>query len=123
MAVKILIVDDELLIARILRLTFERAGYEVAIAHDGEEALRLVRKEHPALVILDLQLPVIDGYGVCAMIKEDERTRAIPVVILSGRDISAARARGQLAADLFVQKPFNTTILLEKVSGLLRAVE
>jgi DNA-binding response OmpR family regulator len=123
MAVKILIVDDDLLIARILKLTFERAGYEVALAHDGEEALRLVRKEKPALMILDLQLPVIDGYRVCAMVKEDERTRAIPIVILSGKDLSAARERGDLAADLYVEKPFNTTILLDKVSGLLRAVE
>jgi DNA-binding response OmpR family regulator len=122
MAIKILVVDDEIHIARILKLTFERAGYEVVLAHDGREALDMVQRERPALVILDLQLPVIDGRTVCAAIKKDERTRTIPVVILSAGDLSAERAAGQLAADLFIEKPFNTASLLDRISGLLKAV-
>jgi len=121
MAIKILVVDDEVHIARILQLTLEQAGYAVALAFDGREALELLRKERPSLVILDLTLPVLDGYEVCAMIKEDERTRAIPVIILSARDLSNERIKKPFTADLFMEKPFNTAILLEKISGLLRA--
>lgn len=121
MAFKILVVDDEEHLARIVKLTLERAGYEAVCAYDGSEALEIARRERPSLVILDLTLPVIDGCQVCSALKGDERTKSIPVIILSGRDLSAARTKPPAPADLFIEKPFNTRLLLARISELIRA--
>jgi DNA-binding response OmpR family regulator len=120
MAPKILIADDEVHLARILQLTLERAGYETIVAYDGEEALKKTREEHPELVILDLMLPLLDGYKVCRRLKCDEGTKSIPVIILSARDLSRAELDEPMMADLFMEKPFNSTVLLERISNLLK---
>ncbi|MDD4857791.1 MAG: response regulator [Candidatus Krumholzibacteria bacterium] len=119
MALKILVVDDEVDLARILQLTLESAGYEVILAYDGEEALRMALLEHPALVILDLMLPVIDGARVCSILRKDERTKSMPVIILSARNLEFERFDEPIAASLFIEKPFDSKMLLERVSGLL----
>jgi two-component system alkaline phosphatase synthesis response regulator PhoP len=119
MALKILVVDDEVHLAKILQFTLERAGYEVVLAYDGEEALELVKRERPALVILDLMLPVLDGYKVCGKLKGDDRTKSIPVIILSARDLSREPIEEPITANLFIEKPFNSENLLERISDLL----
>jgi two-component system sensor histidine kinase/response regulator len=120
MAGTILIVDDEIHLAKIIQLTLEHAGYETLLAFDGEEALEMVRSSRPALVILDLMLPVLDGYKVCNRIKDEEATKYIPVIILSARDLSTERLDEPITADLFMAKPFDSAILLKEISELLR---
>jgi len=121
MAAKILVVDDEVHFAKILRLHLQRAGYETILAYDGAEGLEMVRREKPSLVICDLMLPVMDGYRLCTLIKGDERTKSIPVIILSARDLSGEHIEQPIMADLLMEKPFNSAVLLEKISGLLTA--
>jgi len=120
MAPKILIADDEVHLAKILQLTLERAGYETIVAYDGGEALKKAREERPELVILDSLLPVLDGYEVCRMLKSDECTKAIPVIILSARYLGRDEIAEAITADLFMEKPFNSTVLLDRISNLLR---
>lgn len=119
MSKKILIVDDEVHLARILQFTFERVGYEVDTAYDGREALDKIRHDRPDLVILDLMLPVIDGYKVCNMLKEDSVFNTLPIIILSARDISTEPLDEPIRADLFIAKPFNTNNLIDSVSELI----
>jgi len=116
---RILVVDDEVHLARILQFTLEHGGYEVSTAFDGEEAVDLIKKENPDLVILDLMLPRLDGYKVCNMIKKDERLKDTPVIVISARDLSNERIDESIEADLFVEKPFNTGKLLGDVARLL----
>ena len=120
MAGTILIVDDEIHLAKIIQLTLEHAGYETLLAFDGKEALEMVRTGRPALLILDLMLPVLDGYKVCNRIKGEEATKHLPVIILSARDLSRERLDEPITADLFMAKPFDSAILLKEISKLLR---
>lgn len=119
MTYKILIVDDEVHLAKILQFTLEHAGYDVVTAFDGQEALTAVEKERPDLVILDLMLPVIDGYKVCNQLKNDKRYSDMPIVILSARDFDNDDIREPINADLLMSKPFNTGNLLVEISSLL----
>lgn len=116
---KILIVDDEVHLARILQFTLEHAGFEVRTAFDGKEALEQAKKERPDLVILDLMLPIIDGYKVCNILKNDEEFKTVPIIILSARDLSREDLEEPISADLYMEKPFNTGTLIEKISELL----
>ena len=116
---KIMIVDDEVHLARILQFTLQHAGYEVVTAFDGREAIETFEKERPDLVILDLMLPVIDGYKVCNLIKRDGPQAGVPVIILSARDFEKQKLDEDVRADLLMEKPFNTENLLEAISRLL----
>ena len=115
---KILIVDDEVHLARILQFTLEHAGYEIETAFDGREALDKVSEFSPDIVLLDLSLPVIDGYEVCREIKDCEETKEISVVVLSARDIVREGVEKPLNADVIMEKPFNTENLLLELSKL-----
>ncbi|MCK4235861.1 MAG: response regulator [Candidatus Krumholzibacteria bacterium] len=119
MASKILIVDDEVHLARILQFTLEHEGYDVVMAFDGEEAVEKAKSECPDLVILDLMLPIIDGYKVCNILKKDNSLKDMPIIILSARDLSRERIEEPIQADLFMEKPFNTGDLINKISELL----
>lgn len=115
----ILAVEDELPTLMLLEKILASAGYRVTGVRDGMEALKAVRTDPPDLVLLDLIIPGIDGYGVCALLKRD-RTFHAPIVILSGRtkekDIRAAVDAG---ADAFMTKPVDRLALLAKISELL----
>ena len=111
---KIMIVDDEMHLARILQFTLVHAGYDVVTAFDGKE-----EREAPDLVILDLMLPVVDGYKICNIIKNGDRFKDTPVIILSARDFAREELDEPLNADLLMEKPFNTEHLLDEISGLL----
>ena len=119
MKAKILVVDDEMQLAKIIQLTLEHAGFETLLAFDGKEALEMVRSLQPDLVILDLMLPIRDGYRVCNRIKCEEATKHIPVIILTARDLSRERLAEPIAADLFMAKPFDSATLIERISELI----
>ena len=116
---KIMVVDDEMHLARILQFTLEHAGYDVVTAFDGKEALEAMEKEDPDLVILDLMLPVMDGYKVCNVMKSSDRFKDTPVIILSARDFGREKLEEPLNADLLMEKPFNTEHLLKEIARLV----
>jgi two-component system phosphate regulon response regulator PhoB len=118
----ILVVDDEAHVRRLLIKSFERSGYCVLSAADGEEAIRMTREHHPSLVLLDAEMPKVHGFEVCRQIKEDAATRDIAVVMLTAKAQDEDRARGLAAgADGYVVKPFSPRRLLEEVETRLRA--
>ena len=119
MPAKIMIVDDEMHLARILQFTLEHAGYDVVTAFDGREALDSLESEKPDLVILDLMLPIVDGYKVCNIMKNGEKYSDTPVIILSARDFEREKLEEPLNADLLMEKPFNTEYLLGEIARLL----
>ena len=116
----VLVVDDEEDIRMVLQARLETAGYEVRTAINGMEALDRIRSSPPDLVILDVMLPGIDGFGVCAMIKRDQRYSRIPVILLTARSQPQDRATGAaLGADAHLLKPFRADELLAEVRRLL----
>ena len=118
---KILLVEDEKNIAKVVAYNLEREGYQVAAARDGEEALAKTRKENPDLVILDLMLPKLDGLEVCRQLKGDPKTARIPIIMLTAKTQEADRVVGlELGADDYVAKPFSVRELAARVKAVLR---
>jgi two-component system alkaline phosphatase synthesis response regulator PhoP len=119
---RILIVEDEDDILELLCAIFDELGYyRIFCANDGEEALRIARMDNPDIIILDIQLPKINGYEVCKLIKSDPATSHTKVLILSGmaQNSDWLRAR-EAAADDYITKPFSSIALVERVESLLR---
>ena len=118
---KVLIVDDEENIVELLKFNMELKGYEVEYAYDGEEALKKAKDIKPALILLDLMLPIMDGTKVCSKIREDEELKHIPVLLITAEAkkeniITAAQA----GADGYIVKPFNQVTLQEKLSNIFK---
>lgn len=82
---KILVVDDDAVVQKLLGETLERKGYKVTIAKDGIDAMILVRKDRPDLVVLDIMMPNLNGYEVCRKIKQDKVLKSIPIILLTSR--------------------------------------
>lgn len=117
---KILIVEDEDLIAKVLSIRLEGLGYKVVTAFDGEEGLDAVKKEKPDLVILDIGLPKLDGNTLCELIKTDAATKDTRVIMLTGKrlmgDMEKAFSSG---ADFYINKPYEWPRLLEHIKKLI----
>ncbi|MDI6808398.1 MAG: response regulator [Candidatus Eisenbacteria bacterium] len=119
---KILVVDDELDLTKILRISLEAQGFEVIVASDGQNGLAKAREEKPDLIILDLMLPRIDGYRVCRLLKFDERFRNIPIIMLTARIQETDKKLSlEMGADSFIPKPYDFARLTETVGILLSA--
>jgi two-component system, OmpR family, response regulator VicR len=115
---KILLVEDEITLAKALKFSLEKEGFIVEVAYDGEEALRSVGREEPDLVILDLMLPKIDGYQVCRSIRRDSE---VPIIMLTARDEDIDKILGlEIGADDYMTKPFNTRELVARIKAILR---
>lgn len=114
----ILIVEDEPDIQELLRTYLEDAGYQTAVAGDGVVALALFGSQHFDLVLLDLMLPKIDGFGVCELIRQQSQ---VPILMLTALDGEEQQLRGfGLDIDDYVTKPFSMPVLLEKIRVILR---
>lgn len=120
MTCKVLIVDDEPNIVISLEFLMTQCGYEVAIARDGEEALAQMAAFKPDLVLLDVMLPLRNGFEVCQTIRENSAWDRAKVVMLSakGRDLEVSKGLA-LGADAYITKPFSTKELVEQVRSLL----
>jgi two-component system, OmpR family, alkaline phosphatase synthesis response regulator PhoP len=117
----ILSVDDEPDVTELLRFHFTKAGYEVWTASSGREAIETIRCRRPDLVLLDLMLPDIDGFGVCEILRHNAATAAIPIIILSAWTTDDSRNVGmELGALEYVTKPFSPRDLVERVNRLFR---
>ncbi len=119
-AYKILIVDDEPLIRRILRFTLEKAGYHVSEACNGVEALECVSRGKPDLVILDVMMPKMDGYEVCRKMRQDFGMNQIPVIMLTAKSELTERMKGlEGGANDYLVKPYSNEELLLRVKNVL----
>ena len=118
MAKSVLIVEDEQNIADLLRLYLEKEGYLTAIAPDGGAAVELFRKLQPDLVLLDVMLPVLDGWGVLRTIRQDSRT---PVIMLTAKGETNDKVSGlKMGADDYITKPFEMKEVLARIEAVLR---
>ena len=118
MSSKVLVVDDEIKIVKLVRAYLEQAGYSVITAHDGQTALIQARREKPDIIILDLMLPGIDGLDVARTLRREGN---IPIIMLTARVDDTDRIIGlELGADDYVTKPFNPRELVARVRAVLR---
>ena len=107
MAQKILVVDDEESLAQFVCRALRQQGYKTVCAYDGDNALSLIYEEMPDLVILDLMLPLMDGWEICRRVKSDADTRHIPILMLTARNSAEDVVQGlDLGADDYMRKPF-----------------
>ncbi len=117
----ILIVDDNMDNVELLRKRMRAVGYETIEGYDGEQAVTMTREQHPDLVLLDVMMPKLDGFEVCEILKKDETTRHIPVLMLTAKREIPDKVKGfDLGADDYVTKPFNFQELLARVKSLLK---
>src|SRR5215467_16100905 len=118
---KILIVDDEPFNVDLLEQQLEEFGYATVSASNGQEALDKVAAEAPDLILLDVMMPIMDGFTACRILKENDETRLIPVVIMTGLDGFDDRIQGiEAGADDFLTKPVNQRELLARMQTALR---
>lgn len=117
---KILIVDDEPNIVMTLEYTFKKNNFEVFIARDGMEALDILKKEFPDVIILDVMMPLVDGFETLEQIKKDEKLKHCKVIFLSAKNKDSDVEKGMaLGADAYLTKPFSIKKVVEKVNELI----
>ena len=118
---KILIIEDEQDIIELLQYNLEREGYQITAEATSEAALERLSKEQPELILLDLMLPGIDGLETCRLIKQDSKTKNIPIIMLTAKSEESDILVGlQLGADDYVTKPFSPKVLLARIKTVLR---
>ncbi len=117
---KILVVDDEPEAVELVEFNLKQAGFDVVTASDGEEALAKIKSQLPALVVLDLMLPEIDGMEVCKLLRRDANTAHIPIIMLTAKAAEIDRVLGlELGADDYLTKPFSPRELVLRVKKIL----
>jgi two-component system alkaline phosphatase synthesis response regulator PhoP len=118
---KVLVVDDDPGIVKLVRTYLEQVGFEVAVAYDGKKAMQIARNDRPDLVILDLMLPEMDGWDVCRALRKESD---VPIIMLTARVEESDKLIGlELGADDYVTKPFSPRELVARVRSVLRRVE
>jgi len=121
MSAKILIIEDELEIVRLVRTYLEQVGYRVLVAYNGSEGLRVARREKPDLIVLDLMLPGMDGLDICRAIR---RESDVPIIMLTARVEEVDKLIGlELGADDYITKPFSPRELVARVRAVLRRAQ
>jgi two-component system alkaline phosphatase synthesis response regulator PhoP len=120
----ILVVDDDKDIVRLVRAYLEQAGFQVRAAYDGETALHILRREQPALVVLDLMLPDRDGWDITRLVRGDEALSQVPIIMLTARVEDTDKIIGlELGADDYITKPFNPREVVARVRSVLRRTQ
>ena len=116
----VLVVEDEEDIMEVIRFNLEKEGYEVHQALSGEKALQVIENNLPSLVLLDLMLPGINGLDLCRIFKQNDRTKAIPVIMLTAKSEDADIVAGlEMGAEDYITKPFSPRVLLARVRTVL----
>ncbi|MGD8188435.1 winged helix-turn-helix domain-containing protein [Brevibacillus ginsengisoli] len=119
---KILVVDDELSISKLLQFNLEKAGYECIVAHDGLQALEMAHREKPDFIVLDLMLPKMDGMDVCKTLRQEKVQT--PILILTAKDDELDKILGlELGADDYLTKPFSPREVVARVKAILRRIQ
>ncbi|HAZ09552.1 MAG: DNA-binding response regulator [Omnitrophica bacterium GWA2_41_15] len=121
---KILIIEDEKDIVKMLDYNLKKEGFKTLSAHNGEDGLDMARKENPDLILLDLMLPEMDGLDVCKAIKNEAKTSHIPIIILTAKAQEADKIVGlELGADDYMTKPFSPRELIARIKAVLRRMK
>lgn len=121
---RILIVEDEADIRELVRYNLEREGFRVSEAESGEKGFKAITKKAPDLILLDLMLPGKDGMQICRELKQDDKTRSIPVVMMTARGEESDIVAGlELGAEDYIVKPFSPKVLVARVKAVLRRLE
>ena len=119
--IKVLVIDDSNTIRRSAEMFLRQAGYEVILAEDGFDALAKIADHQPRLIFVDIMMPRLDGYQTCALIKQNPKLKATPVIMLSSKDGVFDRARGRLAgSDRYLTKPFTKEGLIAAVTDYVK---
>ncbi|TET43677.1 response regulator [Candidatus Aerophobetes bacterium] len=120
MTKRIVLAEDEPQIAKLVEFKLKKEGYQVTWKENGEEALEAIKRERPDLILLDIMMPVMDGYEVLRQIKEDEKLRDIPVIMLTARAQERDVVKGiDSGAEDYITKPFHPAELLVRVKRIL----
>jgi CheY-like chemotaxis protein len=121
---RILIADDQAHVRRIVAAKLQKAGYEVLVAEDGDEALQLAREQHPDVLVADYRMPGLDGMDLCRRLQDDPVTASIPVVLLTAYDAQVLQLPlGNANIRVMVSKPFSACDVVRVVDELLTAEE
>src|SRR5262249_31590600 len=121
---KVLIVEDDLDILQLVKLYLDNEGFRTVTAVNGVDALKLVKTEHPDLVVLDLMLPEIDGLEVCKKLRVTPQTAMLPIIMLTAKSEESDTVVGlELGADDYVGKPFSPRALVARIKALFRRLE
>ena len=121
---KVLVVEDDRSLAKVLEYNLTQAGYDVRSAYDGQDALTQARLQLPDVVVLDVMIPVIDGLEVCRLLRAEPATRDLLVLMLTARSEESDELIGfSVGADDYVTKPFSVKVLLQRINALLRRRE
>ena len=117
---KVLIAEDEETIVESLSFLMEKEGYDVSVATDGRTAISMIARDIPDMVLLDVMMPVCDGFEVVRAVRNDTNTRQIPIMMLTAKTREVDRRKGlELGVDDFVTKPFSTRDVVSRVKTLL----
>ena len=117
----VLVVEDEQDVAELLRYNLIKEGYEVVLVANGADALKRARETRPELILLDIMVPQLNGWEVCRRLKQDPETRAIPVIMVTGRVEEGDKVLGfEMGADDYVTKPFSPRELVARVRAVVR---
>ena len=120
---KVLVVDDEIHIVHVVAIKLRSNGFEVVTASNGAEAFELACSEKPDIIVTDLQMPVMNGLELVAKLREDDRTKSLPVIMLTGRNFSIENEKKeQLGISECLGKPFSPKELLKKIVDILDTV-
>jgi two-component system, OmpR family, phosphate regulon response regulator PhoB len=121
---RVLIIEDERGLTDVLTYNLQREGYDTVVAHDGREGLRKAQMHLPDVILLDLMLPGLNGLDVCRELRAGERTRNVPIVMLTAKAEETDHVVGfSLGADDYVTKPFSVKVLMQRIKALQRRVE
>lgn len=119
---RVLVIDDEPDVRWLLRVSLERVGHEVLLAEDGLRGVAMALRQHPDVIVLDLMMPVMDGYGVLEALAKDARTSGLPVLVLTAKALPDEEERcTQAGASRFLTKPFDPLDLAVELEALLQA--
>jgi len=117
---RVLVIDDEPDVRWVLRLSLERAGHEVIMAEDGLRGVAMAQRQRPDVIVLDLMMPVMDGYGVLDALGRDDRTKRVPVLVLTAKALPEEEDRvTEAGATRFMTKPFEPSDLASALEGML----
>lgn len=117
---KIMFVDDERDVVDSVKSILKKGGYDVVTAYSGKECLKKLESEKVDLILLDIMMPEMDGWDVCAKIKENKKTEKIPVVFLTAKTDPISKGMGKLASADYIEKPFDIKDLLRRVGTIIR---